>query len=433
MILTDAERSEMRIAYASGINIPPATAKPRPVVLVSLDWLRSGDPPFGLGAASIAASLRYHDIDVQIISNAVNQTKFSYDVFLAHVLDAASKAGPGVLIGIGTFVWCEPEVQMLLKDLIPRFDVVLGGPQVSYMGGGMLEVTYPGVCYFVRGQGEMAMVMLAMGCARNGLYGLHVAGEMDMETRADFPLDMLPSPHLDGTSPIGSFVRWETQRGCQFSCSFCQHRQPGNRLQNVLMGEERLRQEIDAFHGAGTDRIAVLDPIFNADTGRAVELLREIGKMHPKTHFSFQCRFELVTDAFLDAVEQLNTTLEFGLQTVHPDEARAVNRPNNIGKVQRVMDKLEMRHIPYEVSLIYGLPFQTLERFQSSVDWCQDLGVPRIRAWPLMLLRGTKIHAEREKWGYVESVGGRIPIVVESRWFTQDDHAKMSEIADALA
>ena len=403
------------------------------VVLVSLDWLRPGDPPFGLGVASIAASLHYHGVDVRIVSDAVNRTRFSYEGFLTRVLEAASEADSGVLIGISAFVWCEQEVQILLKDLAPRFDVVLGGPQISYMGKGMLEALYPGACYFVRGQGEMAMVMLAMGCARNGLHGLHVAGESDLETRADFPLDALPSPHLDGTSPIGSFVRWETQRGCQFSCSFCQHKQPDNRLRNVLLGEERLQQEIYAFHDAGTGKIAVLDPIFNADTGRAVELLREIGKMHPKTHFSFQCRFEMVTDAFLDAVEPLNTTLEFGLQTVHPDEARAVNRPNNIGKVQRVMDKLEMRHIPYEVSLIYGLPFQTLERFQSSVDWCQDLGVPRIRAWPLMLLRGTKIHVEREKWGYVESVGGRIPVVVESRWFTQDDHAKMSEIADALA
>ena len=408
------------------------TAAQHQVVLVSLDWLRPGDPPFGLGVASIAASLHYHGVDVRIVSDAVNRAKFSYGVFLARVLEAASEAGHGVLIGIGAFVWCEPEVQMLLKDLAPRFDVVLGGPQVSYMGGGMLEAMYPGARYFVRGQGEMAAVMLAMGCARNGSHGLHVAGESDLETRADFQLDALPSPHLDGTSPIGSFVRWETQRGCQFSCSFCQHKQPGNRLQNALMGEERLRQEIDAFHGAGTGKIAVLDPIFNADVGRTVDVLREIGKMHPKTHFSFQCRFELVTDAFLDAVEPLNTTLEFGLQTVHSDEARAVDRPNNIGKVQRVMGKLERRRIPYEVSLIYGLPFQTLESFQGSVDWCLERGVPRIRAWPLMLLRGTKIYGEREKWGYVESVGGRIPVVVESRWFTQEDHAKMSEIAAAL-
>ena len=65
------------------------------MVLVSLDWLRTGDPPFGLGTASIAASLRYHGIDVRIVSDAVNRTWFSYESFLARVLGAASEAGPG--------------------------------------------------------------------------------------------------------------------------------------------------------------------------------------------------------------------------------------------------------------------------------------------------------------------------------------------------
>ena len=187
------------------------------------------------------------------------------------------------------------------------------------------------------------------------------------------------------------------------------------------------------FRNAGTGRIAVLDPVFNTDVRRAVRVLREIGKTCTKTHFSFQCRFEMVTDAFLDAIEPLDAVLEFGLQTVHPEEAQAVSRPNNMGKIKHVMGELERRCIPYEVSLIYGLPFQTLERFQSSVDWCLEQGVPKVRAWPLMLLRGTKIYDERKKWGYIESEGRRIPIVVESRWFTQEDHIKMAEIAGALA
>lgn len=35
----------------------------RPVVLASLDWLRRGDPPFALGVASIASSLRAAGVD----------------------------------------------------------------------------------------------------------------------------------------------------------------------------------------------------------------------------------------------------------------------------------------------------------------------------------------------------------------------------------
>ena len=194
----------------------------------------------------------------------------------------------------------------------------------------------------------------------------------------------------------------------------------------------RLRREMAAFADAGTGKITVLDPIFNTDSGRAVELLGRMRETGIGAHLSLQCRFELVTDAFLDAVEPLDATLEFGLQTVHDDEAGAVGRPNHMGSVERVIVKLNRRQMPYEVSLIYGLPFQTVKRFQDSVDWCLERRVPKVRAWPLMLLRGTPIHEEREKWGYVESAGERIPIVVESRWFSRNEYSRMADIASGL-
>ena len=406
--------------------------KTRPVVLVSLDWLRPGDPPFGLGIASIAASLRASHVDFQIIYDAINRRGFSDEDFLKRVKDAVRNAGSNVLVGIGSFVWCEYEVQKLLQALCQKVDVVLGGPQISYTGKNELEALYPGAQYFVRGYGELAMTSLATGMARNGQHGLHVAGEVDLCSLADFPLVNLPSPHLDGTSPIGNFVRWETRRGCQFACSFCQHKQSGGRLRNSDFGSGRLQHEMFAFCKAKTKRINVLDPIFNNSGERAVGLLRYIDEMDIKAHFSFQCRFELVNESFLDAVENLDATLEFGLQTVHEDEARAVDRPNHMKKIERIITELNNRGIPYEVSLIYGLPFQTVKRFEESIKWCKEHGVRKVRAWPLMLLRGTKIHAEQVKWGYVESTGERIPVVVESQWFSRNDYSKMNSIADGL-
>jgi radical SAM superfamily enzyme YgiQ (UPF0313 family) len=386
-----------------------------------------------LGVASIASSLRSIGVDVRIISDAVNRPDFSTSDFFSAVTDAVDEAGSGVLVGIAAFVWCEPEVQCLLKVLGSRASIVLGGPQVSYVATGELEEFYPNVAYFVRGHGESAMVMLATGRVENGAFGLHVAGLPDLGTRADFPLEHLPSPHLDGTAPVGDFVRWETQRGCSFSCSFCQHRQPGARLLRSRMGVDRLHRELLAFHAAGAKRIAVLDPIFNTDNERAVGLLDEVSRVGVEAGWSFQCRFEFVNESFLDAVAPLDATLEFGLQTVHDDEARAVGRPNRIDRVESVIAELNARRIPYEVSLIYGLPLQTLDRFRRSVDWCLERGVPRVRAWPLMLLRGTVLHAQRQRWGYVESDDRRIPVVVESSSFTRGDHTEMARIADSLS
>ena len=410
---------------------PGGGAALRPVVLVSLDWLRPGDPPFGLGVASIASALRGAGAAVYVVSDAVNRPGFSRDAFFAEAADAADAAGPDALTGVAAFVWCEPEVQGLLAALGTRTDTVLGGPQISYAGPGRLERLYPGVRYFVRGHGEAAMVALAAGRAENGRLGLHVAGTRDRFSHADFPLDWLPSPHLDGTAPAGRFVRWETQRGCPFSCSFCQHREAGARLSRTRMGAGRLRREMDVFRDAGAGRVTVLDPVFNADADRAVLLLDEFRRFGPDARLSLQCRFEMADDAFLDMVGRVDAVPEFGLQTVHEDEARAVGRPNHMKKVESVMSGLNARRIPYEVSLIYGLPLQTPDRFRASIDWLRDRGAPRIRAWPLMLLRGTDLYYQRDRWGYVES-NDRIPIVVESSSFSRDDHAEMERIAESL-
>ena len=403
----------------------------RPVVLVSMDWLRPGDPPFGLGVASIASALRGAGAAVHVVSDAVNRPGFSRDAFFAEAADAIGQAGPDALAGIAAFVWCEPEVQGLLADLGARTDTVLGGPQISYAGSGSLERLYPGARYFVRGHGEAAMVALASGRAENGSLGLHVANTADRFNYADFPLDGLPSPHLDGTTPVDKFVRWETQRGCSFSCSFCQHREAGVRRSRARMGAYRLRREMAAFRDARTGRVTALDPIFNTDTGRAARLLDEFRRSVPDARLSLQCRFEMADDAFLDAAGTVDAVLEFGLQTIHDDEAQAVGRPNHMKKVEDVMHGLNARGIPYEVSLIYGLPLQTPGRFQASIDWLRERGAPKIRAWPLMLLRGTDLYYQRGRWGYVES-DGRIPIVIESDSFSRDDHAEMERIAGGL-
>lgn len=87
--------------------------------------------------------------------------------------------------------------------------------------------------------------------------------------------------------------------------------------------------------------------------------------------------------------------------------------------------------MPFEVSLIYGLPTQTLASFQETVRWCQDRGVPVLKAFPLMLLRGTDLDRQRDTWRLVESIGP-IPVVVESDSFTRSEWEQMRDLAERL-
>jgi len=400
------------------------------VILVSMDYRRPQDGKTSLGVASMTAALMQAGVPVVTIDEMINDPKFCRAQVLQRVQHAIEATDSECLVGVGVFVWNEPEVQYLIAHLgaRARVQVVLGGPQISYMPKGGLEQAYPDADVFVRGQGERAMVQLALGADVQGC-GVHIADMPDLGLKADHNLNVLPSPYLEGSIELASEIRWETQRGCPFKCAFCQHREPGNRLKNQLIGQSRLEQELELFVKAGVKRISVLDPIFHANAEHAIPLLYTMKRLGLKAQLSLQCRFEMVTPAFLDALDGLNVQLEFGLQTVIPQEYRAIGRPNNMPRVEQVIVELHRRSIDFEVSLIYGLPHQTLDSFKASLDWCERQAVPRVRAWPLMLLRGTPLYEQKDQFGFVESTDQRIPIVVASHSFTEVEYQAMAALA----
>lgn len=404
----------------------------KPVVLVSLDWRRPQDGRTGLGIASIAAALQAAGAPCKIIDAQVNCPSFSLEQVQRQLVEAVSEVGEPCLVGFGVYVWNDDEVLHLIRQVQrPGVTVVLGGPQISYMKAGALEAAYPQADFFVRGQGELAMVTLATGESTAGS-GIHRAGTPDLGGKADHDLLVLPSPWLAGTAPLQRNIRWETARGCPFRCTFCQHREPGARLINQTFHSGRLEQELALFAAHGVERISVLDPIFHRNSDRAIEILEMAKAAGLRSHLSLQCRFELCTPEFLDALDGLSVTLEFGLQTAIEAESRLIGRANNMAVVERTVRDITDRGFDYEVSLIYGIPSQTCNSFQQSVDWCLDRQIPRIRAWPLMLLRGTPLYEQRDLYGFVEGGDQRIPTVIASNSFNEADYDRMQQIAHML-
>jgi len=187
---------------------------------------------------------------------------------------------------------------------------------------------------------------------------------------------------------------------------------------------------VDALVAGGATDIAVLDPIFHTNPA-AVEILQRFAARGYRGRLSLQSRFELIDTPFLDACAPLNVRLEFGLQTVHRAEMKAIRRMNDLKAADRVIAQLHTHRIPFEVSLIYGLPEQTLQSFQQSVEWCLERRVPVVRAFPLMLLRGTGLDLDRDRFGLVEN-DSPIPLVVRSLSFNEADWQQMCTIAENL-
>lgn len=420
----------------------------RRLILTALDWTRPKDPPHSLGHASIWANLLKYGIKVFARSWAINTPEFKADEVIDY---AMSHADDNTDFAIGAFVWNETSVQHILKSLKRhRFpgQLIVGGPQVSYVKKD-LERFYPYADVFIRGYAEEVMVKLLqqpIGTHAPVIRGVHKAGDPDLGLSAIADFDILPSPFLTGLIPAQRFIRWETQRGCPFECSFCQHRESDVSMKRRQLSKSRIFEEI-RWIGAHPEiqDIAVLDPTFNSGNNY-LAVLEALAEHEYTGKLALQCRMEMVTEAFLQAVHKLNKTarviLEFGLQTIHREEQLVIRRLNNMTKVSEVLNKSRDMGIETEVSLIFGLPQQTVASFQESVDFCKSMQVQTIHAFPLMLLRGTPLYESKLQYRLIESCddpnvdNGRvyenIPHVISSPTFTYDDWLIMASIAREL-
>jgi radical SAM superfamily enzyme YgiQ (UPF0313 family) len=362
----------------------------RRIVLVDLPSRLVGDDRPSLGHASLLAALRTEpNLTAHSVVQVVSRPDIQVPAIVRRIVEMVRQASPQETdVAIGAYVWNDKAVTALIAELRWRGfhgRIVVGGPQITYAESG-LEKMYPEADAFIRGHAELALRQFAVNSGRPKIGGVHYAGEPDLGEQATLAFAQAPSPWLGeiDADHQGGHVYWETQRGCSFSCSFCQHRQPDARTRIVKVEFNRVDREIDLFHRMGIGRISVLDPIFNHDQEHAIRILRRFEAHGFKGELSLQCRAEMITSAFLDAAQELNVCLEFGLQSIYRREYLAVGRPNNMRKVEVVLRDVGRRRIRHEVSLIYGLPEQTLVSFEASIRWCQDVGVPVIKAFPLL-------------------------------------------------
>lgn len=405
-------------------------------MLVALDWTRNKDPRVPLGHASLLAALRQAGADVVSLTFALNAPETRLETVFARIAATLATTAPADL-GFGAYVWNESYLQRLLPALRAagyRGRIILGGPQISYQRSG-LEAIYPDADVFVRGYGEQALVDLLCSEDPRPIPGVHWAGEVDLGEQASVELTELASPFLREIVDVAQhrrFLRWETQRGCPYHCSFCQHREADARPVRRRFGIHRLEEEIQLFARHDVRSLAVLDPVFNLGE-HPFEVLDLLRRHRFDGRLSLQCHSDAMRDPerFLRACAGLDINLEFGLQTIHEAEMRAVQRRQSVERFDALIDMLHRDRRSFEVSLIYGLPEQTLESFRETVRWCLRRRVPVIKAFPLMLLRGTQLATERQRWGLRED-GATIPAVVESHTFSTSDWHAMNAIADAL-
>lgn len=336
-------------------------------------------------------------------------------------------------IAISAYVWNEHLVNPLIiyfKKAGFNGKIALGGYQVTYGKNEQLKQDYPGCDIFISGYAESSLLE-SLDYKKNSK-GTFIHNPLNFSR--------IPSPYLSNELLVEDnqrMIRMETKRGCPYRCSFCAHRDLT--LNKVYRNPlDKVFQELQFFKDKNVRRVNIIDPIFNVGS-EYLEVLQEIDNLSFRdTTFTLQTRFELIKGKsgkrFLSLVSKTNSHLEFGIQTVIPAEFEAIHRPNNPQHIARLFKELNETGINYEVSLIYGLPEQTVDSFKRSIDFVLANGCTNIAAYPLMLLKGTELFERKDDWQMLEQPTGEfnIPVVTSSTTFDFDEWIEMDEIASGL-
>lgn len=94
--------------------------------------------------------------------------------------------------------------------------------------------------------------------------------------------------------------------------------------------------------------------------------------------------------AYLDAKTQFKPiTLELGVQTIHPDTSRRINRQHTLALVETVLLKLQKTKIKVVLHMINGLPKETPAMMLESFQWVAKQPIHGVKIHMLHILQGT--------------------------------------------
>ena len=115
-------------------------------------------------------------------------------------------------------------------------------------------------------------------------------------------------------------------------------------------------------------------------------------------------RPDAITDECLDYLTDLSKrtflTIELGLQTMHDDTLKLINRGHDLACFDNCVKRLREKNINVVVHIINGLPFETFDMMMDTVKHLNKLDIQGIKIHMLHVLKNTKLESFYEETNF---------------------------------
>mgnify|MGYP003642963816 CR=1 FL=1 len=284
-----------------------------------------------------------------------------------------------------------------VKKNNPNCLIIFGGPQVPKWYGEYNDKSffdeYNYVDIIVHGEGEQVIENIFRafinGGSFKGIAGIETRGYKGLPQPRFNDIAELPSPYLtnivwDLVSPekdIKYIAAWESNRGCPFSCTFCDWGSATNGKVRKR-DQNRLEDEIEWFGQNNIPYVDVCDANWGIFKGRDLELSKKFTEVKKQYGYPEKIRpawakvssDKLIPVAKILLEADMLRAVTLAVQSLDETTLNTIKRKNiKFKKWGDLVNKFRSANIENYTELILALPGETLESFKNSLEQMMEL------------------------------------------------------------
>lgn len=315
------------------------------------------------------------------------------------VQDAVRSLATADVVGFSSYVWNERislEIARRLKEQKPDTLIVFGGPQVPDRVEPFLRA-HRFIDLACHGEGEAVFLQILENFPARTWDGigslsyLTADGTLVTQPRAPRLRDLarVPSPYLENVfeplldaNPDERWLAlWETNRGCPFSCTFCDWGS-ATAAKVVPFDQDRLFAEIDWMAKQQIEFVFCCDANFGI-LARDLDLTRYVIETKKRCGYPQALSVQNTKNATERAYQVqklladagLNKGVTISLQSVDTATLKAIKRQNiSSASFQELQRRFTQDRIETYSDLILGMPEETYDSFADGVSHVIDNG-----------------------------------------------------------
>lgn len=326
-----------------------------------------------------------------------------------HINDVISPWSNVDVMFCSVYVWNEKYVSQLceaVKQKWPNCLIVWGGPQCDHTNDKVFE-NKSFIDVIVVSEGEQTFKELCQCLISNKPF--HAVPSTIINKgksiirnplRPRSNLEDYPSPYLvgvfddliDNTTGVQWSATLETNRGCPYSCTFCDW---GSLIASKVkkFKLDKVESELEWFHKKKINWIMIADANFGIFRERDIKIAKLLNNLHQNSKHLTGVTFSFLknkTDVILDIAREVKFLISNGVtlsvQSLNTDTLKNIKRDNMaINDIRSLVEKFDAENIPYYTEMIIGLPGESLQSWKENYWKLYNAGFHKgITIWQLI-------------------------------------------------